>query len=180
MITESSSELWELPQNSYEYGYKAAILWAPQFSTVLRLLIHQCKHHHSLSFLVISSESSKSPSLTSGPQLIIILYLILPQIHLSCGAFALHTILVLSQFPLNKVFLSWNLLYIFIWPLYINFFPFASSMFYASFVPMLLRDQNMIALLCLQHWYIVAMTAVVQVGRSKDNTWVDIGNCIVA
>lgn len=95
------------------------------FRTVHRLLIHHCQHHHSLSFFVISPEFSESPSLTSGPQLIIIRYLIIPQIHLSCGAFALHTILILSisQFHLNKAFPSWNLLYIVIWHSYINFVP---------------------------------------------------------
>lgn len=123
-----------------------------QFTVCRLLLIHHCPHHHSSSVL-LTPHVLRSLSIP---------HLLFPDIHLSCGAFALHTIVILfiTQFLLPKPF-----------KLEIDFYLYISIPLPA--LPYLMHHwfhapQEVIVLACLQHCSIVAMAALVQVGRITD------------
>lgn len=87
--------------------------------------------------------------------------------HTSIPPFALHTTLaiitIITQSPPLLTSLAWDWLK----PSPLPFFPCSS------------RDQTVIVPSRLQHWYIVAMTAAVEVGRLEDNACIERGKCTV-
>ena len=162
VITASISRLWESPQ-------RKIWLWSSCFVST------------AVPYMQVTADSSMlAPS-----------FFLLP-LDTPCPNFIIHPSFTLSTHPsLLRCFCSphhsdsfYNLIsnlkctYISMASIFQYFSP--PSIFMHRWFPCSSVIEKWIVLLsCLQHWYSVAMTAPVQVCRSKDNGCVDIGKCIV-